>query len=170
MPRSPARRITPSAAVLPGPAARRSATLSGHAGFRQIRDEDFPAVTALLNEYLSGYKLRQAFDEAEVRHFLTPQEGLVYAYVVEADDGALTDVCSFYCLPSSILNHPQHSELRAAYMCAPPDTRAARVRARGHCAKHMRSASCIVTHSAAMCAVGCCRQAHRQHRATRITV
>ena len=89
------------------------------AGFRQIRDEDFPAATALLNDYLSRFKLRQAFEEHEVRHFLTPQEGLVYAYVVEAEDSTLTDLCSFYCLPSSILNHPQHSELRAAYMRAP---------------------------------------------------
>lgn len=43
-------------------------------------------------------------------------------YVVEGEDRVITDVCSFYCLPSSILHHPQHKELKAAYMCAPPPT------------------------------------------------
>jgi glycylpeptide N-tetradecanoyltransferase len=90
-----------------------------HAGFRSIRDADYQAVTCLLNEYLRQCKLHQHFEEAEVRHFLTPKEGLVYVYVVEAPDGRITDFCSFYCLPSSILNHHQHTELRAAYMCAP---------------------------------------------------
>lgn len=91
-----------------------------HAGFRSIQDADYKGVTRLLNEYLHRYKLHQHFDEADVRHFLTPKEGLVYVYVVEAPDhGSITDFCSFYCLPSSILNHHHHTELRAAYMCAP---------------------------------------------------
>jgi glycylpeptide N-tetradecanoyltransferase len=76
-------------------------------------------VTCILNEYLGRYKLHQQFLEDEVRHFLTPRESLVYVYVVEDSDGNITDFCSFYCLPSSILNNRFHSELRAAFMCAP---------------------------------------------------
>lgn len=87
-------------------------------GFREIQAADFGRVTEILNSYLQGYKLRQQFTEAEVRHFLTPQKDLVYVYVVEGEDRSITDVCSFYCLPSSILHHPQHKELKAAYMCA----------------------------------------------------
>ena len=101
--------------VSAGPTCR-----AARAGFRPIRGGDFPAATRLLNAYLSRYKLHQHFSEAEVRHFLTPREDLVYVYVVEAPDGSITDVCSFYCLPSSILNHHEHTELRAAYMCVPP--------------------------------------------------
>lgn len=88
-------------------------------GFREIQAADFGRVTEILNSYLQGYKLRQKFTEAEVRHFLMPQKDLVYVYVVEGEDRVITDVCSFYCLPSSILHHPQHKELKAAYMCAP---------------------------------------------------
>lgn len=77
------------------------------------------AVTALLNTYLERFALHPQFNEAEVRHFLTPTEDLVHVYVVESAAGTITDLCSFYCLPSSILHHPQHNELRAAYMCVP---------------------------------------------------
>jgi hypothetical protein len=87
------------------------------AGFREIKEGDFAKVTELLNAYLSKYQLHQVFTEAEVTHFLTPKQDLVYVYVVEDDKGVVTDVCSFYCLPSSILNHHEHKELRAAYMC-----------------------------------------------------
>jgi glycylpeptide N-tetradecanoyltransferase len=74
-------------------------------------------VTQILNDYLKRYKLYQIFDEAEVRHFLRHAENLVYVYVVDGPEG-ITDVVSFYCLPSSILNHPEHNDLKAAYMCA----------------------------------------------------
>ena len=87
------------------------------AGFRDLHDADYPAVTSLLNDYLSQYKLHQNFDEQELRHFLKSQKGLIYAYVVEAEDGTITDLCSFYSLPSSILHNHEHTELRAAYMC-----------------------------------------------------
>jgi hypothetical protein len=30
--------------------------------------------------------------------------------------GAITDMVSFYTLPSSVLGHPEHKEIRAAYM------------------------------------------------------
>lgn len=89
------------------------------AGFREVRPADFPAITALLNGYLERYGLCQRFSEAELRHFLLPQPDLMYAYVVEdAASGAITDLVSFYCLPSSVLNNAHHSELKAAYMCA----------------------------------------------------
>ena len=41
---------------------------------------------------------------------------MIHAYVVErASDGAITDMVSFYSLPSSVMQHPRHSLLRAAY-------------------------------------------------------
>lgn len=37
-----------------------------------------------------------------------------YSYVVE-NNGEVTDFCSFYFLPSSIIQHPKHKTLKAAY-------------------------------------------------------
>lgn len=47
---------------------------------------------------------------------LVPRADVIDSYVVEDADGAITDFASFYTLPSSILGHPQHSVLKAAYM------------------------------------------------------
>lgn len=45
-----------------------------------------------------------------------PQENVLDAYVVEGADGKLTDMVSYYTLPSNILGHPKYTELKAAYM------------------------------------------------------
>merc|ERR1711977_606182 len=42
------------------------------------------------------------------------REGVIYSFVVETND-TVTDLCSFYSLPSSILEHEKYSHLRAAY-------------------------------------------------------
>ena len=81
-----------------------------------MREEDVPEVTALLSTYLKNFSLSVHFDEADVRHWICPVEGVVEAFVVE--DPAtkkITDFCSFYLLPSSILGHAVHTEVRAAY-------------------------------------------------------
>jgi glycylpeptide N-tetradecanoyltransferase len=51
-----------------------------------------------------------------VKHFLLPQQNVIYSYVVE-DKGQITDFFSFYSLPSSILkeNPGDHKTLNAAY-------------------------------------------------------
>lgn len=60
-----------------------------------------------------------------VCHRLTPQPLVVDTYVVEqqqaagrssSSTGQLVSMFSFYTLPSSIIRHPEHNELRAAYM------------------------------------------------------
>lgn len=45
-----------------------------------------------------------------------PREGVIDAYVVEGESGQITDLTSFYSLPSSILNDSPYDTLRAAYM------------------------------------------------------
>lgn len=51
---------------------------------------------------------------------LRPQPFVIDSYVVEVQDGSsgsnITDLVSFYTLPSSVLGHVEHKELRAAYM------------------------------------------------------
>ena len=67
-----------------------------------------------MNEYLGQRKLHIHFTEEEVAHFFVPQEGVIYCYV-DGEPGQLTDVFSFYSLPSQVLNHPDHNTLRVAY-------------------------------------------------------
>jgi glycylpeptide N-tetradecanoyltransferase len=39
----------------------------------------------------------------------------VYSYLIRDPDGKVTDFTSFYSLPSSVLNNPDHSKINAAY-------------------------------------------------------
>lgn len=43
-------------------------------------------------------------------------DNVINSYVAEDGSGRITDLVSFYSLPSSILGHPLHSDLKAAYM------------------------------------------------------
>lgn len=81
-----------------------------------MKPGDAPQVLTLLNEYLLKYNLAPVFSLEEVEHWLTPREAVVNAYVVENEDGKITDMVSFYSLPSTILGHPKHTSLKAAYM------------------------------------------------------
>ncbi|OSX69639.1 hypothetical protein BU14_1325s0002 [Porphyra umbilicalis] len=84
-------------------------------GLRPMEARDVPAVTTLLRNYLSTYDLGVIWDEDEVRHWLLPRKGVVYSYVVEDPSGKVTDVGSFYSLPSTVLRHPRYKTLEAAY-------------------------------------------------------
>ncbi len=83
-------------------------------GIRPMVEKDVAAVTRLINEYLSKFSLHQHFTEDETRHWLIPRDVFVYCYVVERD-GKLTDFCSFYSLPSTVIGHEKYNNLKAAY-------------------------------------------------------
>lgn len=81
-----------------------------------MRQEDVPQVTELLSAYLKKFSLHVHFDDADVLHWICPVEGVVDAYVVEDPTSKkITDFCSFYILPSTVLGHTVHTEVRAAY-------------------------------------------------------
>lgn len=62
------------------------------------------------------FNLWVEWDEEETRHWLLPREGVVYSFVVEnPETHAVTDMCSFYHLPSSIIGHAKYETLHAAY-------------------------------------------------------
>ena len=44
-----------------------------------------------------------------------PREGVVTTYVVENNKNEITDLASFYSLPSTVVNHKQYKSLFAAY-------------------------------------------------------
>jgi len=84
---------------------------------RKFKVEDISKVTVLLNTYLSKFHLSPVYSEEELQHWFLPQENIVDSYVVESptEKGTLTDFISFYTLPSTVMNHPSHSNIKAAY-------------------------------------------------------
>jgi len=83
-------------------------------GLRAMVKADVPQVHQILNKYLSQFDLHPSFSEDEVEHWLLPRKGVIYSFVAETK-GKVTDLCSFYSLPSSILNNEKYSHLWAAY-------------------------------------------------------
>lgn len=85
-------------------------------GLRPMRPDDTAQVTSLLAADLERFGLAPVFTEADVAHAMLPRPGVITTYVVESQAGGiLTDVASFYTLPSSIIGHDRHKELKAAY-------------------------------------------------------
>lgn len=85
-------------------------------GLRAMERRDVPAVARLLTNYLSQFIVAPSLSEAEVEHLLMPQEGVVDSLVVDNPEShEITDLCSFYTLPSSIIGNDTYSTLKAAY-------------------------------------------------------
>jgi glycylpeptide N-tetradecanoyltransferase len=72
-------------------------------------------VYKILNDYLKKFTIRAYYSKDEVAHWFLPRDKVVYSYIVENNDGEVTDFISFYSLPSSVLNHDVHKTLFAAY-------------------------------------------------------
>ncbi|XP_069504503.1 glycylpeptide N-tetradecanoyltransferase 2 isoform X4 [Ambystoma mexicanum] len=84
-------------------------------GLRPMEEKDIKAVQQLLNSYLKHFNLAPFMDEEEVAHWLLPQDHIIDTFVVESSNGVLTDLLSFYTLPSTVMHHPVHKTLKAAY-------------------------------------------------------
>jgi glycylpeptide N-tetradecanoyltransferase len=87
-------------------------------GLREMRQEDASQVRVLLNKYLSKFELAPVFEtDEDIKHWICPHEKVVWSYVVEhPETKKITDMFSFYSLPSSVINNPKHTTLNAAYM------------------------------------------------------
>ncbi|KAI0108971.1 Glycylpeptide N-tetradecanoyltransferase [Nemania sp. FL0031] len=91
-------------------------------GLREMQKKDIAAVQDLLTRYLAKYDMAATFDKHEVEHWLlhnkkdAPEDQVVWTYVVEDEHHKITDFVSFYCLESSVINHPKHSNIKAAYL------------------------------------------------------
>ncbi|XP_072910636.1 glycylpeptide N-tetradecanoyltransferase 2 isoform X3 [Hemitrygon akajei] len=84
-------------------------------GLRPMEEKDVKRVQELLFNYLKQFELAPVMNEEEVTHWLMPRENIIDTYVVEGSDGILTDFVSFYTLPSTVMHHPVHKNLKAAY-------------------------------------------------------
>jgi glycylpeptide N-tetradecanoyltransferase len=84
------------------------------AGFRKFAPSDMSEAHNLLQKYLNKFDLAPMFTEEEFCHWFIPRPGIVDTYVVESE-GVITDFVSFYTLPSTVMHHPLHKSLKAAY-------------------------------------------------------
>lgn len=85
-------------------------------GIRPLTDADVPEACKLMEEHNKRFELRVEYSEADFAHWFLPRDGVVHSYVVEnPKSGKITDMFSFYSLPSSIIRHPKHKTLYAAY-------------------------------------------------------
>ncbi|MCQ2820467.1 MAG: GNAT family N-acetyltransferase [archaeon] len=84
-------------------------------GLRPMEEKDVDAVQKLLEDYLNQFKVHGYYSKEEVKHWLVPKKEVVYSYVVENNDHQITDLISFYSLPSSVLQHEKHKKLFACY-------------------------------------------------------
>lgn len=86
-------------------------------GIRVMRSDDVPAACRVLMGYLRQFNMHVDMTEDEFAHWLVPRDGVMYSYVVEDPEShEITDVVSFYSLPSSVINNPAHKTLHAAYL------------------------------------------------------
>lgn len=83
-------------------------------GFRKIEPKDFSKAHKLLMEYLVKYDLAPVFTEKEFEHWFSPQNNIIECFVVE-NEGKITDLVSYYALPSTVMHHPTHKQIKAAY-------------------------------------------------------
>jgi len=83
-------------------------------GLRQIKVEDYPSTLELLTRFLDKFKLIPIFGLEDFAHWFQPRDGIIDSFVVEKD-GKITDLVSFYTLPSTVVDNPLHKQIKAAY-------------------------------------------------------
>ncbi|KNZ53268.1 glycylpeptide N-tetradecanoyltransferase, partial [Puccinia sorghi] len=98
-------------------------------GFREIEAQDVDAVAVLLRRYMSRFDLLPVMSNEEVRHNFISGKGtgpvvngrrnqqVTWTYVVEnPTTHSITDMVSFYHLPSTAMNCTPHQTIDAAYL------------------------------------------------------
>jgi glycylpeptide N-tetradecanoyltransferase len=85
-------------------------------GLRAMEERDVDAVLELLTAYLAKFNLANTWTRDEVAHWLLPRADVVWSYVVEdAAKNTISDFLSFYNLPSTVIGHEKHKQIKAAY-------------------------------------------------------
>ncbi|GJC84336.1 glycylpeptide N-tetradecanoyltransferase [Colletotrichum tofieldiae] len=89
-------------------------------GLRELQEKDIDAACELLTKYLKRFDMAPEFSKDEFRHWFlhdknAPGEQVIWTYVVETN-GKITDMFSFYCLESTVINSSKHQVVRAAYL------------------------------------------------------
>lgn len=85
---------------------------------RPMETQDVESAHALLVQHLTQFQLVTMFTKEEFEHWMMPREGVVTTYVAcndTNDETKVTDMFSYYHLPSTIIGNPKHDHLNAAY-------------------------------------------------------
>lgn len=113
-------------------------TKTGLKGLREMEKKDVGEVGRLMRRYMKRFDMAPRFNDHEVEHILLSGRGkegtsieeegegegrrsrregqVTWTYVVENQQGKITDMFAFYSLPSSILDNDKHKSLNAAYL------------------------------------------------------
>jgi len=83
--------------------------------FVPLTFETAPSAFQLVSDYLLRTKLSPIYTLEEFCHWFIPRTGVVESYVLVGANGAVSDMCSFYHLPSSIIGHKKYNKLHAVY-------------------------------------------------------
>lgn len=84
-------------------------------GLEPLTPKQVNSARDLVEQYLSKFKLYFSFSLEEFSHWFLPRKNVVYCYIIKNEKGAVTDLISFYELPSTIIKHEKYKTLRAAY-------------------------------------------------------
>ncbi|KAI5818487.1 acyl-CoA N-acyltransferase [Pyronema omphalodes] len=92
-------------------------------GLREMQEKDIDQVLDLLSRYLERFEMAPVFDRKEIEHWFlsrTPadkqDDRVVWTYVIENDEGKITDMFSFYSLESSVIGNSEFKTVKAAYL------------------------------------------------------
>ncbi|VDC06563.1 unnamed protein product [Peniophora sp. CBMAI 1063] len=102
----------------------------GKGGLREMEERDVQGVWELFGRYMARFDMVPEMSVEEVRHQFMSGRGVgevgknkrrdkqvVWTYVVEhPETHKITDFFSFYSLPSTVINHPKHDFVEAAYL------------------------------------------------------
>ncbi|ODV81723.1 Glycylpeptide N-tetradecanoyltransferase [Suhomyces tanzawaensis NRRL Y-17324] len=91
-------------------------------GLRPMEKRDVQQTFDLFNKFQEKFDIVQIFELEEFEHWLLGGQSsdvaskVIKTYVVENEDGKITDFFSYYLLPFTVLDNPDHSELGIAYL------------------------------------------------------
>jgi len=84
-------------------------------GIRPLKSKDVHSAAQLLNKYLEKFSIRAFFTDEEFAHWFFPRDDIIYTYVVTNEANEVTELASFYSLPSTIIGNKNYKTLKAAY-------------------------------------------------------
>ncbi|VEU22458.1 DEKNAAC103542 [Brettanomyces naardenensis] len=94
-------------------------------GLRKMEEKDVEDVLSLYSKFQSRFDMSQVFSKEELSHWLlgdanershADDKRVVLTYVVENDEGRITDFVSFYVLPFTVIDNARHDKLGVAYL------------------------------------------------------
>lgn len=74
--------------------------------FRRIEQRDMLQAFTLLKNYLEKFEIGTTFLIDDFIHWFTPRQNVIDCYVVEDEENNITDLTSFYCVQSIVLDEP----------------------------------------------------------------